>query len=47
MAKVLSKSFRILGLDGRKVRRVLEQAFHGNFLVNVKWVFAFFSGFLN
>ena len=36
----------ILGFDERKVRWVVEQDFHGNFQVNVTWVFVFFSGVL-
>ena len=40
--KVLRKAFRILGLDERKGRWVVEQDFHGNFQVNVAWLFAFF-----
>ena len=31
MAKVFKKAFRILGLDERKGRLVVEQDFHGNF----------------
>ena len=31
MGKVLKKAFRILGLDERKGRWVVEQDFHGNF----------------
>ena len=43
--KVFGKAFRILGLDERKGRAwVVEQDFHGNFQVNVTWIFAFFSG---
>ena len=38
------KAFRILGLDERKIRWVMEQDFHGNFQVNVTWFFSFFSG---
>ena len=45
--KVFRKAFRILELDERKGRWVVEQDFHGNFLVNVTWFFAFFSGFLD
>ena len=48
MAKVFRKALRILELDGRKCRRVVEQDFHGNFLDNVTFFFfAFFSGVLN
>ena len=33
---IIIKAFRILGLDERKGRcRVVEQDFHGNFLLNV------------
>ena len=32
---IIIKAFRILGLDERKDRWVLEQDFHANFLVNV------------
>ena len=31
MGKVFGKAFRILELDERKGRRVVEQDFHGNF----------------
>ena len=44
--KVLGKAFRILGLDERKGRWVVEQDFHGNFCVSVKCFFSFFSGVL-
>ena len=44
--KVLGKAFRILGLDERKGRWVVEQDFHGNFWVSVKCFFSFFSGVL-
>ena len=48
VAKVFTKALRILELDGRKCRRVVEQDFHGNFLDNVTFFFfAFFSGVLN
>ena len=33
------KAFRILELNERKGRRVVEQDFHGNFQVNVTWFF--------
>ena len=46
MRKVFRKAFRILGLDERKSRWVVEQDFLGNFQVNVTWYFAFFSGVL-
>ena len=45
--KVFRKAFRILGLDKRKGRWVVEQDFHGNFQVNVTWFFDFFSGVLD
>ena len=45
--RVFRKAFRILGLGERKGRWVVEQDFHGNFLVNVTWFFAFFSGVLD
>ena len=41
------KAFRILGLDERKGCRVVEQDFHGNFQVNVTWIFAYFFGVLH
>ena len=53
MGKVVKKALRIFileSLDERKGRRVVEQDFHGNFLVNVTclfFFFAFFSGVLN
>ena len=47
MGKVLRTAFRILGLDERRGRWVVEQDFHGNFLVNVTWFFVFFSGVLD
>ena len=43
VGKVFRKGFRILGLDERKGRRVVEQDFHGNFQVNVTWFFAFLN----
>ena len=43
----LGKTFRILGLNERKGRWVVEQDFHGNFRGNVTWFFAFFSGVLD
>ena len=52
MGKVVKKALRIFileSLDERKGRRVVEQDFHGNFLVNVTSFFfflAFFSGVL-
>ena len=47
VGKNWGKAFRILGLDERKGRWVVEQDFHGNFQVNVTWFFAFFSGVLD
>ena len=46
MGKVRGKAFTILGLDERKARWVVKRDFHGNFWVNVTWLFAFFSGVL-
>ena len=46
MGKVFKKALRILileSLDERKGRRVVEQDFHGNFLVNVTYFFLPFS----
>ena len=37
MGKVFRKAFRILGLDERKGRWVMEQDFHGDFQVLVTW----------
>ena len=39
--KIFRKAFRILGLDEKKGRWVVEQDFHGNFLVNVTLFFVF------
>ena len=47
VGKVFRKALRILRLDERKGRWVVEQDFHGNFQVNVTWFLAFFSGVLN
>ena len=47
MGKVFRKAFRILGLDERKGRWVMEQDFHGDFQVDVTWFFACFSGVLD
>ena len=48
MGRVFRKAFRILGLDERKGRWVVEQDFHGNFQVNVTWFFfSFFYGVLD
>ena len=41
VGKVFRKAFRILELDERKGRRVVEQGFHGNFRVNVAFFFLF------
>ena len=41
------KAFRILGFDERKGSRLVEQDFHGNFQVNVTWIFADFFGVLD
>ena len=43
MGKVFKKALRILELDERKCRRVVQQDFHGNFLVNVTYFFLPFS----
>ena len=47
VGKVFRKAFRILGLNERKGKWVVEQDFHGNFQVHVTWFFAFFSGVLD
>ena len=47
MRNFFKKAFRILELDERKGKRVVEQDFHGNFQVNVTWFFAFISIALN
>ena len=47
MGRVFRKAFKILGLDERKGRWVVEQDFHGNFQLNVERFFAFFSGVLD
>ena len=47
VGKVFRKAFRILGLDERKGRWVMEQDFHGDFQVLVTWFFASFSGVLD
>ena len=44
VGKDLWKTFRIIGLDGRKCRWVVEQDFHSNFRLNVTWFFRVFSG---
>ena len=41
MGNVFGKAFRILGLDERKDRQVVEQDFPGNFQVNVTWFLPF------
>ena len=43
MGNVFSKAFRILGLDKRKGRWVVDKSFHGNFKVNVTFFFFAFS----
>ena len=47
MGKVVRKAFRILELDERKGRWVVEQDFHGNFQVDVTFFCVFFSGVLD
>ena len=47
MGRVFRKALRILGLGERKGRWVMEQDFHGDFQVNVTWLFACFSGVLD
>ena len=47
MGKVVRKAFRILELDERKGRWVVEQDFHGNFHVDVTFFLVFFSGVLD
>ena len=47
VGKVFTTALRILRLDERKGRWVIEQDFHGNFRVNVTWFFAFFSSVLD
>ena len=47
VGKVFTKGFRILGLDERKSRWVVEQDFHGNCRVNMTWFFSFFSSVLD
>ena len=37
VGKVFRNAFRVLGLDERKGRWVVEQDFHGNFHLNVTW----------
>ena len=44
MGKVFRKAVRILGLDERKGRWVVEQDFHEDFQGNVMFCFAFFFG---
>lgn len=42
MVQVFRKAFRIVGLDGRKCRRVMEQDFYRNFSVRLfmnLWIF--------
>ena len=47
VGNVFRKALRILGLDERKGRWVVEQDFHGNFQANVTCLFAFFTGVLD
>ena len=47
VGRVFRKAFRILGLGERKGRWAMEQDFHGDFQVNVRWFFASFSGVLD
>ena len=47
MGKVFRNTFRVLELDERKGRLVVEQDFHWNFQVNVTSFFASFSGVLD
>ena len=47
VGKVFRTAFKILRLNKRKDRWVIEQNCHRNFQVNVRWFFAFFSGVLN
>ena len=47
VGRVFRKTFRILGLGERKGRWVMEQDFHGDFQVLVRWFFASFSGVLD
>ena len=47
VGRVFRKAFRILGLGQSKGRWVMEQDFHGDFQVNVRWFFASFSGVLD
>ena len=42
VGKVFRKAFRILGLDERKGRKVVEQNFQENFQVNVTCIIGFF-----
>ena len=47
VGNVFGKAFRILGLDERKGRWVVQQDFHADFQVNVTWCFSFSSGVLD
>ena len=47
VGKGFTNAFRILGLDARKGRWVVEQNFRGNFQVNVRWFLVVFSGVLD
>ena len=46
VGKVFGKAFRILGVDQKKGRWLMNQDFYGHFRVNlnVTWFFAFFFG---
>ena len=44
---LVRKVENLLGSEGRKYRRLIEQDFHWNFRVNCKWFFAFFSSVLD
>ena len=46
MAKVFRRAFRILGLDERKGRWIVEQDFHGNFQVMLHGFLPFSLGSL-
>ena len=49
MGKVCRKAFSNLGLNERESRWVVEEDFHGNFQVNITYMFFFclFSGVLD
>ena len=44
---LVRKVENLLGSDGRKCRRAMEQDFHRNFRVNSTWFSAFFSSVLD